>query len=179
VADFRWASFVPKQGRIDATAATKVDLATLTADAKAAHPFDAGGRPPPNPSPESRPSKRTLHRGDETNYAVIHALHWNLETSRPPPAPAASRLEPGGRSIPGDRDIRSQKLLANPPLDGAGFRVRSHRQNPNTQAEQQAWAKAHTVYVSEPPAVALRASQFRFSRAQIMIPDPEKRTPRD
>jgi len=167
--------FVPKQGdAIDATAATKVDLATLTADAKAAHPFDAAttaAKSVARIAPEQR--ERSTAAMNELMPVIMH-LHWNLDDL----APATLLLRRAGWSQADDlslaiADIRSQNYWQIRPWTAPDSAFDPTGKYPNTQAEQQAWAKAHTVYVSEPPAVALRRAMFRFSRAQIMIPDPE------
>ena len=168
--------FVPRKGdEVNEKNAKRINLATLTADASAAHPMDAAKTA--NSLAKVAPEHRERSTAAVNEVApVLNYLRIGADSL----APATVLLHQAGWTQADDltlaiADIRSRLYWqvhpwdeADPPFDPTG-------QYPKAKAQEQAWQQSQPFYRPEGPDIALRRAMFRVCRAQIMIPDPESR----
>jgi hypothetical protein len=167
--------FKPAAGDTVGTAdAKEVNLATLTADAIAASPFDAEKQATKwlaMVAPDRRAlSRDTMNRFVPlTNYLQIDADSW---------APAAVLLQRAGWSDAADfslavADVRARSYWQLHPWSTPDSPFDPTGEYKAMNDEAQAWSAAQKQFTFEPPPVALRRAMFRVCRAQLMIPEPE------
>jgi hypothetical protein len=168
--------FVPRKGdEVNVQNAKKINLAMLTADARAAHPMDAAKAA--KSLARVAPEQRELSTAAVTEVApVLNYLRIGPDSL----APATVLLHQAGWPQADDltlaiADIRSRLywqvhpwVETEAPFDPTG-------QYPQAKAQEQAWQQSQPFYRPEGPDIALRRAMFRVCRAQIMLPDPESR----
>lgn len=167
--------FKPSPGdNVGVTEATKIDLATLSADAAAAHPFDAA-KSAAKYLERVAPAERERCKASMNRLApVLRMLRLDPEAT----VPAVVLLDRAGWSRAADLSVvishtraRSYWMLRpwttpDPIFDPTG-------EYPTMQKEEQGWKAAQATFTPESPQVALRRALFRWCRAQMMVEEPE------
>ncbi|HET6250338.1 MAG TPA: hypothetical protein VFE47_21805 [Tepidisphaeraceae bacterium] len=167
--------FTPAKGdAVDAAKAKEIKLATLTADAIAAHPFNAA-QAAAQWLEHVAPSQR--QRSTQAMDQLV-PLTMYLKLGADNLAPAVVLLKGAGFAQADDlcfaiADQRARSFWQLRPWTTPDAEFDPTGAYPNSSAEEAAWHKANPVYLSEQPPVALRRALFRWCRAQLMTPDSE------
>lgn len=167
--------FTPGPGdSVNAADATELKLATLTADAAAAQPFDAE-KSAARYLDQVAPAQRRRSVAVLSRYVPLTMF---LKLNPDAMVPAAVLLDSAGWADAADlslimADQRSRNywqlkpwITPEPAFDPTGA-------YPKSREEEENWKKAHAQLVAEPPQVALRRALFRWCRAEIMVEQPE------
>ena len=161
--------FKPREGDTLATGdAATVDLATLTADAAKAHPFDAakeaaGWLDKLAPAHRDRAAKA---------MNLIVPVSFHLKLNREDQVPAIVLLNRAGWADATAMsaclaDQRSREFWIQRPWIEPDFLFDPTGAYPKAKERGEAWMKAKAPFVPESPATALRRALFRWSQAQL------------
>ncbi|HEX2746979.1 MAG TPA: hypothetical protein VHM91_03185, partial [Verrucomicrobiales bacterium] len=167
--------FKPKpDDKVDLASATVVNLAELTATAAKEKPFDAD-KEAGEWLKLVAPAHKARAREVMNRYVpVLNYLRLSLDDLAPAVVllARAGWSEAGALSLP-IADQRASKYWQLRPWTGPEFAFDPTGKYPKSEAEEQAWRKAHPQFSPEPPDVAFRRAMFRWSRVQMSAESPE------